>query len=180
MRSPGWRGICSKLQLETVCSLAIVWCAHWSNFPGWYDPARASHSSVVPSSWFSDSLIEMWSWGGGQRRRGQVCLFEGKTNSRDLSRTLFDPPTVGNRASSSFVGTIERNNCLGCPSKTPTNLCIGAALARFQTLRLRKKFDNLGSGVLSYEPWQFPAQDFVLNDGQGCRHSSLMSFRSEN
>ena len=84
-------------------------------------------------------------------------LFVWRQDKPQRSIAHASQPSYRRKLSELFVGIIEPNNCLGCPSKTPINQRIGAAFERFQTLRLQKKFDNLGSGVLSYEPCQFSA-----------------------
>jgi DNA topoisomerase-3 len=54
------------------------------------------------------------------------------------------------------------------------DLRIGAAFTRFQTLRLQKKFENVGNSVISFGPCQFPTLGFVVE-----RSAKIKAFRPE-
>lgn len=51
------------------------------------------------------------------------------------------------------------------------DLRIGAAFTRFQTLRIKGKYDNMGKAVVSYGPCQFPTLGFVVE-----RHLKIQTF----
>ena len=59
------------------------------------------------------------------------------------------------RLNESFVAAVQ--------ARSELDLRVGAALTRFQTLRLQKKFDGFAEqGVVSYGPCQFPTLGFVV------------------
>ncbi len=55
------------------------------------------------------------------------------------------------------------------------DLRIGAAFTRFQTMRLQKKFGELGQQLISYGSCQFPTLGFVVE-----RYKAIESFVPEN
>ena len=54
------------------------------------------------------------------------------------------------------------------------DLRIGAAFTRFQTLRLQRKYENLGNSVISFGPCQFPTLGFVVE-----RSTQIKAFQPE-
>ena len=81
---------------------------------------------------------------------------------RDIFRTLQYP----DRPNLHFNHAVE--------ARQEIDLRLGAAFTRFQTLRLQKKFENLGNTVISYGPCQFPTLGFVVE-----RYLQIQKFQSE-
>lgn len=70
---------------------------------------------------------------------------------RDIMRTLQYPE----RPNNFFNEAVE--------ARQEIDLRLGAAFTRFQTLRVQRKFDNIGHSVISYGPCQFPTLGFVVD-----------------
>ena len=82
---------------------------------------------------------------------------------RDIQRTLKFPDRPNEKMNDAVDARQE------------IDLRIGAAFTRFQTLRLQKKFDNIGNSVISFGPCQFPTLGFVVE-----RSARIKAFRPEN
>lgn len=78
---------------------------------------------------------------------------------RDVLRTLQQP----DRPNRNMNDAVE--------ARQEIDLRIGSAFTRFQTIRLQKRFDNLGKSVISYGPCQFPTLGFVVQ-----RHEDISRF----
>lgn len=82
---------------------------------------------------------------------------------RDIHRALAQPE----RLNDNMVDAVE--------ARREIDLRIGAAFTRFQTMRLQKKFENVGKAVISYGPCQFPTLGFVVE-----RDLKIKAFVPEN
>lgn len=82
---------------------------------------------------------------------------------RDIFRTLKFP----DRPNANMNDAVD--------ARQEIDLRIGAAFTRFQTLRLQKKFENIGNSVISFGPCQFPTLGFVVE-----RSAKIKAFRPEN
>lgn len=63
------------------------------------------------------------------------------------------------------LGRLNEHFVHAVQARTEMDLRVGAAFTRFQTLRLKRKFDGFSSetqGVISYGPCQFPTLGFVV------------------
>ncbi|KAJ1407144.1 putative DNA topoisomerase III alpha [Ochromonadaceae sp. CCMP2298] len=81
---------------------------------------------------------------------------------RDIMRTM----RVPDRPNPHMNDAVE--------ARQEIDLRIGAAFTRFQTLRLQKRFENLGNSVISFGPCQFPTLGFVVE-----RSMRIKAFRPE-
>eukprot|EP01039_Chlorochromonas_danica_P004386 gene4386-4807_t len=82
---------------------------------------------------------------------------------RDILRTLRHPE----RPRQSMNDAVD--------ARQEIDLRIGAAFTRFQTMRLRRRFEDIGqSSVISYGPCQFPTLGFVV-----ARQQQIRSFRPQ-
>ncbi|RYH14326.1 type IA DNA topoisomerase [archaeon] len=96
----------------------------------------------------------------------RLDVFRARFSSLQTGDVL---PTVANPARP------NKNQSDAVDCRQEIDLRIGAAFTRFQTLRLRKRFDNVGiQSVVSYGPCQFPTLGFVVH-----RHDLIKSFIPE-
>lgn len=82
---------------------------------------------------------------------------------RDILRTLKFPDRPNARMNDAVDARQE------------IDLRIGAAFTRFQTLRLQRKYEDVGNSVISFGPCQFPTLGFVVE-----RSARIKAFRPEN
>jgi DNA topoisomerase III len=103
----------------------------------------------------------------------EVCL---KSNPRlQIYRARFSTVLPGEiQKALRTLGRLNEHMVEAVQARMDLDLRVGAAFTRFQTLRLQKKFDNLGSGVISYGPCQFPTLGFVVE-----RWARIETFRPE-
>ena len=103
----------------------------------------------------------------------QVCL---KSNPRlQIYRARFSTVLPGEiQKALRTLGRLNEHMVEAVQARMDLDLRVGAAFTRFQTLRLQKRFDNLGSGVISYGPCQFPTLGFVVE-----RWARIETFRPE-
>lgn len=65
------------------------------------------------------------------------------------------------------------NDSLAVDARKEIDLRIGAAFTRFQTLRIKSKFQQVTNAVISYGPCQFPTLGFVVE--RYCRAKNFVS-----
>lgn len=92
----------------------------------------------------------------------QVCL-RGNPRLRILRARFSTVLAPEIKRALQSLGMLNENFVAAVQARSELDLRVGAAFTRFQTLRLKQKFDGFNEqGVVSYGPCQFPTLGFVV------------------
>ena len=149
---------------------------------GWSNCAPLALFSAPIETMYRDDMVPLERMLANQARRAKVlilwldCDREGEAIGDEVRIACCDanPRLEVYRARFSTVlpqeikralhslGRLNQAFVQAVQARSQHDLRVGAAFTRFQTLRLQKKFDEIGNNVISYGPCQFPTLGFVV------------------